>query len=367
MKYTLREISSVLEEIAPLSLQENYDNSGLIIGNPEDITESALICLDVTEEIIDEAIQKKCGVIIAHHPLIFSGMKQLNGKNWIERCVIKAIRNNIAIYAIHTNLDNVLHRGVNERIAQQLELQELRILRPMSNRLLKLNTFVPHEWADKVRESLFAAGAGHIGRYDACSFNITGTGTFRAGEGAQPFIGTHGEVHHEPETRIEVILPDFKKNQVLKALYQVHPYEEVAYDMISLANEFQEVGAGVVGLLPEVFSPEAFLEYLKSKMETTVIRHTKFEGSIKKVAICGGSGSFLLRDAISAQADVFITADFKYHQFFDAESKLMIADIGHYESEKYTIPLLQALISEKIPNFALFLAETKTNPIQYFI
>lgn len=366
MKYTLREIASVLEKIAPLSLQESYDNSGLLIGHPEDQVESALICLDVTEAVIEEAIRKKCGLIIAHHPLIFSGIKKLNGKNWVERCVIKAIQHKIALYAIHTNLDNVLNKGVNERIALQIGLQDLRILRPMTSRLLKLITFVPEAHAEQVRTALFEAGAGQIGKYDACSFNSTGTGTFRAGTGSNPFVGNPGDIHQESEIRIEVILPDYLKRQVLEVLKRHHPYEEVAYDMILLANENQETGAGLFGQLPVPISAEEFLKHLSSTMQTEVIRHTSYTGKIQKVAVCGGSGSFLLQDAMAAGAEVLVTSDFKYHQFFDAEDALMIADIGHFESEKYTISLLQEIISEKIPTFALFLAETKTNPIQYY-
>lgn len=365
MKYTIREIASLLEQIAPLSLQESYDNAGLLLGHPDDQVESALICLDVTEEVIEEAITRNCGLIIAHHPLIFSGIKKLNGKNWVERCVIKAIQHKIAIYAIHTNLDNVLHKGVNERIAQQLGLNNLHILRPIQNQLLKLNTYVPEAHVEKLRSALFEAGAGHIGKYDACSFNTPGIGTFRAGAGTNPYVGQQGEVHFESEIRLEVILPLHLKQQVLNTLKNNHPYEEVAYELVPIVNENQDIGAGLLGALPEPLSATEFLNHLAQSMQTKVIRHTSYSGKIQKVAVCGGSGSFLLPDALSAGADVFVTADFKYHQFFDADGRLMIADIGHFESEKYTISLLQEIISEKIPTFALFLAETITNPIQY--
>jgi dinuclear metal center YbgI/SA1388 family protein len=361
----LKGIIQFLEEKAHPSLQEGYDNSGLICGHPSMEITGAIICLDSTEEIIDEAIRHGYNLVIAHHPIVFSGLKKLNGKNYIERTIIKAIKNDIAIYAIHTNLDNIIH-GVNAKIAEKIGLINCRILSPMKNKLLKLSTYVPHEHADKVKEALFNAGAGHIGNYSECSFSTQGEGTFKGGDGSNPVYGEKNIRFKAQETKIEVILESHKQHQVFRALQEAHPYEEVAYEIISLVNNFQDTGAGMIGELEEEIDVQYFLKSLKTKMKTDCIRHTKLSSqSIKKVALCGGAGSFLLEDAKRAGADIFITGDFKYHQFFDADGSLVIADIGHYESEQFTIELLGDWLSEKFPTFALRLTENNTNPINY--
>ena len=361
----LKDIIQFLEEKAHPSLQESYDNSGLICGHPSMEITGAIICLDSTEEIIDEAIRHGYNLVIAHHPIVFSGLKKLNGKNYIERTIIKAIKNDIAIYAIHTNLDNIIH-GVNAKIAEKIGLINCRILSPMKNKLLKLSTYVPHEHAEKVKEALFNAGAGHIGNYSECSFSTQGEGTFKGGDGSNPVYGEKNIRLKAQETKIEVILESHKQHQVFRALQEAHPYEEVAYEIISLVNNFQETGAGMIGELSEEIDVQDFLKSLKTKMKTDCIRHTKLSSQgIKKVALCGGAGSFLLEDAKHAGADIFITGDFKYHQFFDADGSLVIADIGHYESEQFTIELLGDWLSEKFPTFALRLTENNTNPINY--
>jgi dinuclear metal center YbgI/SA1388 family protein len=361
----LKDIIQFLEEKAPSSLQESYDNSGLICGHPLMEITGAIICLDSTEEIIDEAIRHGYNLVIAHHPIVFSGLKKLNGKNYIERTIIKAIKNDIAIYAIHTNLDNIIH-GVNAKIAEKIGLLNCRILSPMKNKLLKLSTYVPHEHSENVKEALFNAGAGHIGNYSECSFSTHGEGTFKGGDGSNPVYGEKNIRFKAQETKIEVILESHKQHQVFRALQEAHPYEEVAYEIISLVNNFQHTGAGMIGELPEEIDAQDFLKSLKTKMKTDCIRHTTpSKQSIKKVALCGGAGSFLLEDAKRAGADIFITGDFKYHQFFDADGSLVIADIGHYESEQFTIELLGDWLSEKFPTFALRLTENNTNPINY--
>jgi dinuclear metal center YbgI/SA1388 family protein len=361
----LKDIIQFLEEKAHPSLQESYDNSGLICGHPSMEITGAIICLDSTEEIIDEAIRNGYNLVIAHHPIVFSGLKKLNGKNYIERTIIKAIKNDIAIYAIHTNLDNIIH-GVNAKIAEKIGLINCRILSPMKNKLLKLSTYVPHEHAEKVKEALFNAGAGHIGNYSECSFSTQGEGTFKGGDGSNPVYGDKNIRFKAQETKFEVILESHKQHQVFRALQEAHPYEEVAYEIISLVNNFQDTGAGMIGELAEEIDVQYFLKSLKTKMKTDCIRHTKLSSqSIKKVALCGGAGSFLLEDAKRAGADIFITGDYKYHQFFDADGSIIIADIGHYESEQYTIELLGDWLSEKFPTFALRLTENNTNPINY--
>lgn len=363
----LNELTGFLESIAPLAYQEDYDNSGLLVGHPDQEISSAIISLDCTEAVLDEAIRKGCNLIISHHPIVFEGLKKFNGKNYVERVVMKAIKHDIALYAIHTNYDHVLD-GVNKALCQKLGLQNLQILAPKLGILKKVVTYAPLDKAEQVRAALFTAGAGNIGKYSECSFNLEGEGTFKAGSGAKPFVGKVGERHRESETRIEVIFPAYAESEVLKALFEAHPYEEVAYDLYALSNTYQDVGWGMLGELPQEQDELEFLKMVKSQLACAVIRHTDLLGKkVKKVAVCGGSGSFLLANALQAGADFFITADYKYHEFFDAEGRIVIADVGHYESEQFTQSLLFESISKKFPNFALHLTEQNTNPIKYLI
>jgi dinuclear metal center YbgI/SA1388 family protein len=361
------DIIQELENLAPLEYQESYDNSGLQVGEVGMEVKGILLTLDVTEAIVNEAIERGCNMIIAHHPLIFSGLKRITGRNYVERIVRLAIKNDIIIYAAHTNLDNV-KKGVSAKIAEKLELQDTAILQMMMSTLSKLYTFAPLNAVDKVRDALFAAGAGDIGKYRQCSFNSNGTGTFKPDADANPAIGeAGGEREYVDEVKIEVLVQKHKEKHVLKALFENHPYEEVAYEFIALQNPNQELGAGMVGKLKEPIDEKAFLAFVKERMNTDCIRHTELRGKkIEKVAICGGSGSFLLKEAIGAGADIFITGDFKYHQFFDAEGKIIIADIGHYESEQYTVELFADILKKKFPNFAVLLSNLNTNPVKYF-
>ncbi len=362
---TIREIISYLESFAPTSYQESYDNAGLIIGDSEAIITGALLTLDITESVIDEAIETGCELIIAHHPILFKGVKKLNGNSYVERCVIKAIKNDIAIYASHTNLDSITG-GVNTKICEKIGLTNLSILAPMKEQLVKLVTFIPEDHLEKVRDALFEAGAGNIGKYDKCSFSTDGTGTFRGGEETNPYIGEPGEFHFEKEARFETIFPRHLKNKIVNALLKTHPYEEVAYDVYPLANTFSEVGSGMIGELPGAENEIDFLSRLLDIFGCKSIRHTYLLGKpIRRVAVCGGSGSFLLPAAISAGVDIFVTADMKYHEFFDAEEKIVVADIGHYESEQFTKELFYEILIKKFPNFALRLSEVKTNPVLY--
>jgi dinuclear metal center YbgI/SA1388 family protein len=363
----LAEITNYLESIAPLNYQEDYDNSGLIVGNGNDEITAALVALDCTEQIVEEAIAKQCNLIITHHPIVFKGIKKFNGKTYVERVVLKAIKNNIALYAIHTNFDHV-QNGVNGEICKRLGIINGKILAPKGGLLKKLVTFCPTASADEIKKALFSAGAGNIGNYSECSFGSDGIGTFKGGEGTNPFVGEKGAHHQEAEHRIEVIFKAQDERKILVSLLENHPYEEVAYDIYPISNTLANVGAGMIGWLPEEMEASAFLNQVKAKMNAKVIRHTSLlPKKIKKVAVCGGSGSFLLKDAIAAGADAFITADFKYHEFFDAEDKLIICDIGHYESEQFTSNLLIDNIQEKFRNFAIRLTEHNTNPINYFI
>lgn len=360
------EIIALFEAFAPLQYQESYDNSGLQVGNPDDTVKAALLTLDVTEAVLDEAIAKQCNLIVAHHPLIFSGLKSLTGKNYVQRIVQKAIKHDINILAIHTNLDNMRY-GVNERIAAKLGLQHTEVLAAAAHHLWKLYTYVPLTHATALRNALFAAGAGQIGPYSECSFGTMGMGSFKASDKAQPFIGTAGgESTVLAEEKIEVVVPSHLKSSVEQALLQAHPYEEVAREWVAIANPHPEIGAGMIGELPAAMDELDFLNLLKNNMKAAVVRHTPFlHKPIKKVALCGGSGSFLLPNALAAKADVFVSADFKYHQFFDADGRILIADIGHYETEQFTVEIFDALLKKKNVTFAVLVSTLDTNPIKY--
>jgi dinuclear metal center YbgI/SA1388 family protein len=363
----IKEVISVLESWAPPALQESYDNCGLITGSSEDEVTGILVALDCIESVVAEAIQKGCNMIVAHHPIVFSGLKKITGKNYIERTVISAIRNNIAIYAIHTNLDNV-HSGVNAEIAKRLGIQSPKILSPKRGLLRKLVTFCPKDSATKVREALWEAGAGYIGNYDKVSFNSDGTGTYRGNENSNPVIGEKGKFMQEPEERIEIIYPAFIESKLMLALRASHPYEEIAYDLFPMDNSWQQIGSGMIGNLENPMTQNEFLANVKKQLNAPVIRYTATEGkTISKVAICGGSGSFLLKEAMNSGADALVTGDFKYHQFFDGEGKILIADVGHFETEQFTIDLIIDKLNGIFPTFAVRKTETNTNPITYYI
>lgn len=360
----VKDVTNYLETIAPLQLQEEYDNAGLIIGNGDDQIKGVLICLDITDEVLNEAVNTNCNLIIAHHPLIFTGLKKINDSSYPSSCVYKAIQHAISIYAIHTNLDNVSH-GVNGKIAEILNLNGRQILKPLNN-LLKLAFYVPNDHLEKVRNAVFEAGAGHIGLYSNCSFSSAGLGTFLPHDGTSPFSGKLNELSIEKEQKLETILPNFKLNEVIAAMKLSHPYEEVAYDVYPMLNS-SNYGSGLIGELENDMSEIEFLTQLKSKFHVSSIRHTQLlNKKVKRVAVCGGSGSFLLPNAISKKADIFITSDFKYHQFFDANNQILIADIGHYESEQFTIDLIGDILMKKFTNFAIRLTSVNTNPINYF-
>lgn len=369
---TIREITNCIEEIAPLSYAEDFDNVGLLVGNYATKVTGVLVTLDTLENIVDEAIAKECNLIVSFHPIIFSGLKKLNGNNYVERVVLKAIKNDIAIYAMHTALDNS-NKGVNAKICEVLGLTNYKILIPKKNHLRKLTTYVPSSNADDVRTALFNAGAGNIGNYDNCSFSYEGQGTYRGNENSNPVIGEQGKLHTEKEACISVIFEKQNERSILKSLFKNHPYEEVAYEIVSLENALQDVGMGMVGELKSPMSEAEFLKYLKEQMNVSCIRHSKLlEKPIKKVAVLGGSGSFAIEAAIGVGADMYITSDVKYHEFYKAENRLVIADIGHYESEQFTKNLLVEILTEKITNFApalpvgrIILSEKNTNPIYY--
>lgn len=361
----IKDIIQVIEDAAPLALQEKYDNSGVQVGNTSCDCTGVLLCIDITEEVIHEAIQLQCNLIVAHHPICFHPIKKLTGKSYIERCIIQACKHDIVLYAAHTNLDNASY-GINHYLAEQLQLQNTQILSPIKDNLLKLVTFAPSSYAETIRQALFHAGAGNIGNYECTSYNSIGTGTFMPNSQATPFCGHVGQLHSEEETRIETILPRYKKETVIHALKATHPYEEPAFDLIPLENIHTQVGSGIVGTLPESLEKEEFLYLIKNlfQVETLQYSHTQ-QDKIKEVAICSGSGAFLLPEASRYGADVLITGEAKYNHFLDAESNIMLVTVGHYESEICSKEIFFTLISKKYPNFAVYKSRTDINPVHY--
>lgn len=361
----IKEIVNALEIFAPLPLQDGFDNAGLQIGLTDAEATGALLCLDVTEAVVDEAITLGYNLIVSHHPLIFKGYKSITGRDYVERCILKAVKNDIVIFSMHTNLDNA-PQGVNFKIAEIIGLKNLRILEPKENQLLKLVTFVPTAQAEEVRRALFEAGCGCIGNYDSCSYNLEGKGTFRAQPGTHPFCGEIGLLHEEQEVRVETVLPAYLKGKVQKALIEAHPYEEPAYDFYPLQNEWAQAGSGLVGELEAPETETDFLRRVKKLFEVGCVKHSRMTGRlIQKVALCGGAGAFLLPKAVGAHADVFLTGEVKYHDYFSYENDILIAEIGHYESEQYTKDLLYSIIREKFPTLDVQLTRVNTNPIKY--
>ena len=361
----VQDICFYLETIAPLAYQENYDNAGLLIGDPDSAVQKILLCLDVTPSVLEEAIAKKCNLVISHHPVIFKGLTKLITGDQISGIISTAIKNDLSIYAIHTNLDNILE-GINGLLMKKLGISSFQVLSPKKNLLSKLATYCPLMHADALRASLFQAGAGHIGNYDNCSFNVPGQGSFRASDKANPFVGEKNHLHFENEIKIEVIFPDYLQTQIISSLRRNHPYEEVAFDIYPLKNNFEKIGAGAIGELPENMKETDFMDSVKKKLNVKFIRCTKFRGQpVKHVAVCSGAGSFLINDALRAGADVFLCGDLKYHDFFLANDKIILADIGHYESEQWVKEWLYDVLIEKFPNFAILISEIITNPVNY--
>lgn len=362
---TVGHILESLYSLVPFSLQEDYDNSGLLCGDRNNPVTGILVAFDVNDDVLTEAVDTGCNVVVAHHPLIFKPMRSVTLDTPVGRLVSRALENRIAVIAVHTNIDNHFE-GVNQELARHLGLENLRILQPLEGRLQKLVTFVPHSHVDVVRKALFEAGAGHIGRYDLCSYNLDGVGTFRANNETKPFVGRLNEVHYEPEMRVEVVFPSWIQSRLLESLLQAHPYEEVAYDIFPMKNALPNAGAGMIGLLPEPLSEIDFLEHVKQKLRVPFLRHTSLKGrSVRKVAVCGGSGSFLINIASKSGADAFVTGDIKYHDFFDAPASLLVLDAGHFETEQFTVQLLARYLNEKIPNFAVLISKVNTNPVNY--
>lgn len=361
----VQDVINHLHNLAPLAYAEDFDNVGLLVGDKSQSVTGILVTLDTLEAVVDEAIENNCNLIVSFHPIIFKGLKKLTGKTYVERVVIKAIQNNIAIFSIHTALDNAI-KGVNSIICDQLSLINKKILIPQSGTIKKLQTYVPKSNAEELRQTLFNAGAGNIGNYESCSFNVDGEGTYLGNEESNPVIGEKGELHTENETAISVTFKKHLESKVLKTLFDAHPYEEVAFEISTLENTNQHIGMGMIGELEKPMNAKECLYFIKNKMNTECIRHSALlEKPIKKIAVLGGSGSFAISAAKASGADLLVTADLKYHDFFSAENGIILADIGHYESEQFTKSFLVDYLSKKITNFAVILSKTNTNPVKY--
>ena len=361
----IKEILSILEEMAPLAYAEDFDNVGLLVGNQNDEATGILVCHDALESVIDEAITKKCNLVVCFHPILFSGLKKITGKNYVERSILKAIKNDIAIYAVHTALDN--HKnGVNKIFCDALGLKKTKVLVPKQNFIQKLVTYTIPENVEKVRNALFDAGAGKIGNYEDCSFNSQGIGTYMGNENSNPEIGERFEFVEAQEIKIEVTFEKYLQSKILKALFANHVYEEVAYEIYDLQNSHQNIGLGMIGELENPMSEIDFLNFVKDTMQCGGIRHSQLLGKqVQKIAVLGGSGSFAIKNAIQANVDVFLTSDLKYHNFYESENQIVLADIGHFESERYTKNYIVDFLKEKITNFAIVLSEENTNPVKY--
>lgn len=362
----VKELVKVFEEFASVKLQEEFDNSGLTVGNPEQIINGVLLTIDITPEVVEEAIEKKCNLIISHHPLIFKGIKSITGKNYVENALILAIKNNIAIYSAHTNID-VVYNGVSSKICDKLELENRKVLVPKKAFLNKIVTYVPEKHAEKVRNAMFLAGAGHIGDYSGCSYNIKGYGSFKAEQNANPFVGEIGKIHFEEEIRIEMIFPDHLQKTIVDELKTAHPYEEVAYDIIKIKNDWDRAGLGMYGELKKPISELELFNRLKEIFNVKIIKHSAFlNKKVKRIAVCGGSGASFIHNAIASQSDVYITGDIKYHDFFDAKDKILLADIGHFESEQFTKEIFYDIINKNNIKFAVLFSEIVSNPINFY-
>lgn len=368
----IKKIVELLQQMAPLPYAEDFDNVGLLVGNQEEELTGVLVCHDALESVIDEAVENNCNLVVCFHPILFSGIKKITGNNYVERAILKAIKNDIAIYAVHTALDN--HQtGVNKIFCDAIGLKNTKILVPKSQFIQKLVTYTVPENVEKLLNALFSAGAGKIGNYENCSYSSYGTGSYKGNEQSNPVIGNKNELIKADEVKIEVTFEAYLQKDILKVLFDNHIYEEVAYEVYQLQNLHQNIGLGMIGELEEVMPEKEFLEFVKHKMECGVIRHTNFLNKpIKKVAVLGGSGSFAIKNAIQAGADVFLTADLKYHDFYQAENKLILADIGHFESERFTKNYIVDFLKEKITNFApalskgrVVLSQINTNPVKY--
>lgn len=365
----IKEIIDAIESIAPLPLQEEWDNCGVQVGPTDNECTGVMVCVDCTPVVVEEAIAMNCNLIVSHHPLIFGGIKQLTGKTEAERCVINAVTAGLTIYSSHTALDNSPN-GISHRMASLLGLEDVDVLVPREADQLKLVAYVPVSKLDDVRLALFDAGAGAIGNYDFCSFATDGRGSFRALDGANPYVGEVSQLHFEDESRLEVLLPRWKRRDVELALRQVHPYEEPAYEFSEVVAASRPAGSGCVGHLPQPMTVAQLALFAKERFGCQAVRLSCYHGdpmvhTVRRVAVCGGAGGSFIGAVKRSGADAYITADLRYHDFVDYGKRLALIDVGHFNSEQCAKEIFYQLICEKFPNFAVHTSKNEKNPIQY--
>ena len=360
----VKEITNAIEAVAPLYLQESWDNSGMQVGNPDSEVTGVLLCTDVREEILDEAIKRGSNLIISHHPLLFRGLKKIVGRTYQERIVALAIKHDITIYCAHTNMDCAVG-GVNFKMAEKLGMKNVCVLDPQQGTQRKIVVFVPTEAVAEVEKAMCDAGAGRLGNYDNCSYSMSGEGHYRALDGAEPWAGKVGERHSEPEVRLEMLVHNALCGRVVAAMIKAHPYEEPAFDIIAIENGDKYAGLGVIGDV-EPQDARAFLEKVKNAFEVETLRYSGIlDRNVRRIAMCGGAGAEFAGLAMSKGADVYITGDMKYHEFQGNEERIILVDIGHYESEHFTKEIFYDIISKKNPNFAVDFADTEKNQVNY--
>ena len=364
---TVGDLCGWLEQRAPLRFQEDYDNSGLLVGQRSWTVTGVLCCLDADEAVVHEAVARGCNVVLSHHPIVFKGLKRLTGATAVERTVALALKHNVALYAGHTNWDSI-QGGVSFSLAQRLGLVAPRIMMPRGGELLNLVVYVPAEHASPVAEAAFGAGAGRIGAYDECHFSGSGTGTFRPLDGAQPFVGQIGVREVADEHRLEFVLPKHRKSAVQQAVWAAHPYEEVAHSWISLDNSWSEVGYGAVGNLPEPIRLGDFLAVCAAQLGAESVRYStsSLDRIVQRIAVCGGSGAEFAGAAAAAGADAYVTGDLKYHGFQDPPGGLVLVDVGHGESERPFIDDWAELIRSEFVTFAVLISETDNRPVRTY-
>ncbi len=361
----IKDVTDYLEQLAPLHYAEDFDNVGLLTGDYNDPVNGILVTLDCLENVVDEAIEKNCNLIVAFHPIIFKGLKHLRASDYVRKTVVKAIKNDIAIYAVHTAID-VANGGVSYLMASELGLKNITTLTPKKGLIKKLITYVPNDHIHDVKKALFNAGAGSLGNYDECSFSTSGTGTFKGNEKSEPVIGESGTRSTVNEQQLSITYLPHLESKILKALFTSHPYEQVAYEVSTLENTYQNIGMGAIGTLENTLNVDDFLKLLKAVYGSGAVRYSlSRKRNIKTVAVLGGSGAFAIQNAIRAGADAYVTADLKYHDFFQGEN-ILLCDVGHYESEQFTKNLLQEYLSKKFSSFAILCADARTNPVNYY-
>ena len=364
---TIKDVTTFLEQKFPLYLQEDFDNCGVQCGDVRQEISGAMVCFEMSEQVIDEAIDKGCNLVISHHPLMLKrGICKIVPTDRVGAMICKALAHNMVLYSMHTNIDSG-EGGGNDAFAEKLRLRNVKVLEPHKGMYRKLVVFVPKENAETLKSALFAVGCGVQGNYDSCGYTLHGQGQFRPLEGANPHIGEENHLEHVDEERVEMIYPTGLQRAVVQAIYDNHPYEEPAFDLLPLENESRTIGLGRIGELPKELPVSDFLGYLKDNLGFIHCRYCGDETKmIRKVAVCGGGGSSFIDLAIASGADAYVSGDFKYHDFFKSYQKTLLVDIGHYEGEFFIKNIIFNLLNEKFSTFATLISKMESLEVKFF-